>query len=66
MYCGEMECKNLSLAWNLGLHPSTLAHLSSSSSNFPKVGTYRTIEPPGGLLLVFDCYNMLSVCNMER
>ncbi len=49
MYTGEMESKNHSLAWNLGLHPSTLAGLSSSYSNFPKVGTYRTIEPPGGL-----------------
>jgi hypothetical protein len=21
-----------------------------------------TIEPPGGLLLVYECYNMLSIC----
>jgi hypothetical protein len=64
MYCGEVESK--SLAWNQGLHPSTLACLSRSSSNFPKVGTYGTIEPPGGLLLLaFDCYNMLSICIVE-
>jgi hypothetical protein len=36
MYHGEIEIKNISLAWKLGLHPSTLYHLSSSSSNLPK------------------------------
>jgi hypothetical protein len=36
MYCGEMESKSLILAEKLGLHPSTLAPLSSSSSNLPK------------------------------
>jgi uncharacterized membrane-anchored protein len=33
IYCGEMERKFLSLALKLGLHPSTLARLSNSSSN---------------------------------
>jgi hypothetical protein len=28
-----------SLAINIGLHPSVLAHLSSITSNFQKVGT---------------------------
>jgi hypothetical protein len=32
-YCGEMESKYLSLALKLGLHPSTLAHLSNISSS---------------------------------
>jgi hypothetical protein len=36
MYFGEMESKYLSLAWKLGLHPSTLAQLSNSYSNLPK------------------------------
>jgi hypothetical protein len=34
--CGEMESKNLSIAWKVGLHPSTLAHLSDISSSLPK------------------------------
>jgi hypothetical protein len=36
MYCSDIELLLLSLAWKLGLHPSTLAHLTSSSSNLPK------------------------------
>ena len=85
MYCREIEQLPLSLAWKLGLHPSTLACLSSITSNltviicyldvswrngmpksksyfetrlasinfsFVKIGTYRTIEPPGDLLLI--------------
>jgi hypothetical protein len=36
MYCAEMESKILSLAWKLGLHPSTLAHLSNGYSNLQK------------------------------
>jgi hypothetical protein len=36
MYCGEIESKHVSLASKLGLHPSTLAFLSSSSINLPK------------------------------
>jgi hypothetical protein len=31
MYCGEMVGKYFSLAWKQGLHPSTLAHLSTGS-----------------------------------
>jgi hypothetical protein len=31
MNFGEMESKNLNLAWNLGLHPSALACLSDGS-----------------------------------
>jgi hypothetical protein len=31
IYCGETE--NICLVLKLGLHPSTLAHLSNSSSN---------------------------------
>ena len=44
----------LSLALKLGFHPSTLARLSTISSNFQK-------QTHGGLLLVFDCYKMLSI-----
>jgi hypothetical protein len=29
MYCGEIDNTYISLAWKLGLHPSTLAPLSS-------------------------------------
>jgi hypothetical protein len=37
IYCGKTENKFLSLAEKkLGSHRSTLAHLSSSSSNLPK------------------------------
>jgi hypothetical protein len=36
MYCGEMESKYISLAWKLGLHPSTLAHLTAITSSLPK------------------------------
>jgi hypothetical protein len=36
MYYWEMESLGHSLAEKLGLHPSTLAPLISSSSNLPK------------------------------
>ncbi len=36
MYKGEIDNKYISLAWKLGLHPSTLARLSSITSNFEK------------------------------
>jgi hypothetical protein len=36
MYYGQMDLSLLSLAWKLGLHPSSLAPLSSISSNFQK------------------------------
>jgi hypothetical protein len=36
MYCIEIELLPISVAWKLGWHPSTLACLSSSSSNLPK------------------------------
>jgi hypothetical protein len=36
MYWEEMEHVGQSFAWKLGLHPSTLAHLSSFASNFEK------------------------------
>jgi hypothetical protein len=36
VYYGEMESSGHGLAEKLGLRPSTLAHLSSSSSNLPK------------------------------
>jgi hypothetical protein len=36
MYWGDMERMGLSFACKLGWHPSTLAHLSSISSNFEK------------------------------
>jgi hypothetical protein len=50
MYWGETDSKYISLAWKLGLHPSTLAHLSSITSNSLKqVPIVRTIELPGGL-----------------
>jgi hypothetical protein len=38
MYSGEMECVGQSFALKLGLHPLTLAGLSSITSNFRKVG----------------------------
>ena len=37
LYNGEMEVSSLSLACNLGLHPSTLAHLTPISSSLPKM-----------------------------
>jgi hypothetical protein len=33
---GEMECLGHSFACKLGLHPWTLAHLSSITSNYEK------------------------------
>jgi hypothetical protein len=36
MHCGEIEMLPLSLAWKLGLHPSTLVCINCSSSNLPK------------------------------
>jgi hypothetical protein len=47
MYCEEMESKYVRLAWKLGLPPSTLAHLSSTSSNFQKyvpIGPFEQLE----------------------
>jgi hypothetical protein len=39
----------------------------TSNCFLPKVGTFRTVEPPGGLLLpVFDCYNISYICTVER
>jgi hypothetical protein len=37
MYYGEMDHCSLSLACQVGLHPSTLAHLTTISSNVVKV-----------------------------
>ncbi len=49
MYCGEMESLGHSFAWKLGLHPSTLAHLSSITSNckkdVPMLGVLREYVP---------------------
>jgi hypothetical protein len=36
MYWREMEWVGQSFAYKLGLHPSTLAHLSRINSNFKK------------------------------
>ncbi len=36
MYCGETDSKYISLAWKLGLHPSTLARLTTITSILPK------------------------------
>jgi hypothetical protein len=33
---GTLEIKYLSLTWKLGLHPSTLAHLSNIPGSLPK------------------------------
>jgi hypothetical protein len=66
MYWVERESKYISLAWKVGLPPSTLAHLRSITSNFQKVCTYRTMQTPGGLLLAADEYNMLSIRIVER
>jgi hypothetical protein len=50
MYCEEMESQNLTFALKIGLHPTTLSHLSRMTSNFQeKVPIASTIEPPGGL-----------------
>jgi hypothetical protein len=54
MHFGELESLGHTFAWKLGLHPSILAHFSSITSNFQ-------IEVPGVLLLVYNCYNMLSI-----
>ncbi len=35
MYYGEMELSSLSLAWYIGLHPSTLARFTPISSSLP-------------------------------
>jgi hypothetical protein len=41
--------------------------LSRMTSNFQeKVPIASTIEPPGGLWLVFDCYDILCICIVER
>jgi hypothetical protein len=49
MHCGEMEIKYLSLAWKLGLHPSTLAHLATiSSSSLPKYVPLGPMQGIGG------------------
>jgi hypothetical protein len=37
MYLGEMECMWLSFALILGLHPSTIAGLSNTTRNLPKL-----------------------------
>ncbi len=34
MYCEEIDNKYISLAWKLGLHPTTLARLSSITSSY--------------------------------
>jgi hypothetical protein len=48
-YREEIESKYISLAWKLGLHPSTLAHLSSITSNckkdVPMLGVLREYVP---------------------
>ncbi len=36
MYFGQMESLGLSLAWKLGLHPSTFAYLSNSYISLPE------------------------------
>ena len=51
MYGGEIDNKYISLAWKLGLHPSTLACLSSISSTFEK-------WVPNGPLYHLEDYNL--------
>ena len=50
VYFGQGGKHGLSLAWKLGLYPSTLAHLSSniSISQFTKRGKYGTKAGHGG------------------
>ena len=59
MYRGEMESLGHSLAWKLGLHPSTLAHLSSIANNFKKyapIGPLYHQEDYKLYLTVIICY----------
>jgi hypothetical protein len=61
MYCGEIERLLISLAWKLGLHPSTLAHLSNITISLPKWVPMTNVRPQGHLFAV-DYYHMLSIC----
>jgi hypothetical protein len=51
MCCGDIDNKNISLGWKLGLHPSTFARLSSITSNSSK-------EVPVGPLKYLEDYNL--------
>ena len=42
IYWGGKERLGLSLAWKLGLHPVTLAHLADIFTSFPKINISRT------------------------
>jgi hypothetical protein len=51
MYYGQMELSLLSLAWKVGLHPSTFARSSSITSNSSK-------QLPIGPLKYLEDYNL--------
>jgi hypothetical protein len=51
MYFGETDSNYISLAYKLGLHPSTLAHVGSITSNSSK-------QAPIGPLNCLEDYNL--------
>jgi hypothetical protein len=55
-----------SLAWKVGLHPTTSAHLANNSSSFPKWVPLGHMHSNKGTFLVIDCYNILSIGIKER
>ncbi len=65
MYCEEIDNKYISLAWKLGLHPSTLARLSSITSNST---TWRTITGNGlvGALKLIQICSLLACGSSEQ
>jgi hypothetical protein len=48
MHYGQMELSLLSLAWKLGLHPSTLARLPTITTSLPKWMPFRPLHGIGG------------------
>jgi hypothetical protein len=60
MYYDQMELSLLSLAWKLGWHPSTLAHMSSITiSNFVTwvpIQPFNHVEDYYWQLTIIICY----------
>jgi hypothetical protein len=48
MYYGQMEFSLLSLAWKLGLHPSSLARLTTITSSLQKWVPLGPLHGMGG------------------
>ncbi len=66
MYSGHMKFSLVSLAWKLGLHPSTLAHLTPITSSLPKQVPQKPNEQHRCYFLLVDYCNMLLICIMDR